>query len=138
MSKLPELAHKLITEGKNFAAVATLMPDGLPQISMVWIDSDGELVIFNTAEGRAKANLRRDPRVAVTVMNSENPYEQVMIRGLVVEMTHNGADVHIDRLAKKYLGVDKYPYRGPGEQRVIVKIARVTLGCSGNTCFRVK
>jgi PPOX class probable F420-dependent enzyme len=124
MSKLPELAHKLITEGRNFAAVATLMPDGSPQVSIVWIDSDGEHVIFNTAEGRAKAkNLRRDPRVAVTVINSENPYEQVMIRGRVVEMTHNGADAHIDRLAKKYLGVDKYPYRGPGEQRVIVKIA---------------
>ena len=124
MSKLPELAHKLLIEGGNFAAVATLMPDGSPQVSIVWIDSDGEHVILNTAEGRIKSkNLRRDPRVAVTVMNSENPYEQVMIRGRVVEMTHNGADAHIDRLAKKYLGVDKYPYRGPGEQRVIVKIS---------------
>ena len=124
MLKLPELAHKLLTEGGNFAAVATLMPDGSPQVSIVWIDSDGEHVILNTAEGRIKSkNLRRDPRVAVTVMNSENPYEQVMIRGRVVEMTHNGADAHIDRLAKKYLGVDKYPYRGPGEQRVIVKIS---------------
>lgn len=124
MQKLPELAHRLLTEGRNFAAVATLMPDGSPQVSIVWIDSDGEHVIFNTAEGRTKPkNLRRDPRVAVTVMNSENPYEQVMIRGHVVEMTHDGADAHIDRLAKKYLGVDKYPYRGPGEQRVIVKIS---------------
>lgn len=124
MQKLPELAHRLLTEGRNFAAVATLMPDGSPQVSIVWIDSDGEYVIFNTAEGRTKPkNLRRDPRVAVTVMNSENPYEQVMIRGHVVEMTHDGADAHIDRLAKKYLGVDKYPYRGPGEQRVIVKIS---------------
>ncbi|MGE5443802.1 MAG: PPOX class F420-dependent oxidoreductase [Ignavibacteriales bacterium] len=132
MSKLPELAHKLITEGRNFAAVATLMPDGSPQVSIVWIDSDGEHVIFNTAEGRAKAkNLRRDPRVAVTVINSENPYEQVMIRGHVVEMTHNGADTHIDRLAKKYLGVDRYPYRGPGEQRVIVKIAPDHIGVFG-------
>lgn len=132
MSKLPELAHKLITEGRNFAAVATLMPDGSPQVSIVWIDSDGEHVIFNTAEGRAKAkNLRRDPRVAVTVINSENPYEQVMIRGHVVEVTHNGADTHIDRLAKKYLGVDRYPYREPGEQRVIVKIAADHIGVFG-------
>jgi PPOX class probable F420-dependent enzyme len=124
MSKLPELAHRLITEGRNFAAVATLMPDGSPQVSIVWIDSDGKHVILNTAEGRIKPkNLRRDPRVAVTVMNSENPYEQVMIRGRVVEISHDDADAHIDRLAKKYLGVDKYPYRGPGEQRVIVKIA---------------
>jgi PPOX class probable F420-dependent enzyme len=124
MSKLPQLAHRLITEGRNFAAVATLMPDGSPQVSIVWIDSDGKHVILNTAEGRIKPkNLRRDPRVAVTVMNSENPYEQVMIRGRVVEISHDDADAHIDRLAKKYLGVDKYPYRGPGEQRVIVKIA---------------
>ena len=124
MLKLPELAHRLLTEGRNFAAIATLMPDGSPQVSIVWIDSDGEHVIFNTAEGRTKPkNLRRDPRVAVSVMNSENPYEQVMVRGQVVEMTHDGADAHIDRLAKKYLGADKYPYRGPGEQRVIVKIA---------------
>jgi len=124
MSKLPELAHKLLTEGRNFAAVATLMPDGSPQVSIVWIDSDGKHVILNTAEGRIKSkNLRRDPRVAITVMNSENPYEQVMIRGRVVEMTHDGADAHIDRLAKKYLGVDEYPYRGSGEQRVIVKIS---------------
>jgi PPOX class probable F420-dependent enzyme len=132
MSKLPELAHKLLTEGRNFAAVATLMPDGSPQVSIVWIDSDGEHVILNTAEGRVKPkNLRRDPRVAVTVMNSENPYEQVMIRGRVVEMTHNGADAHIDRLAKKYLGVDKYPYRGPGEQRVIIKIVPEHIGVFG-------
>ena len=123
MSGLSELALKLLTEGKNFAAVATLMPDGSPQVSIVWIDSDGKHVIFNTAEGRTKAiNLRRDPRVAVSVMNSENPYQQVMIRGRVVEMTHEGADAHVDRLAKKYLGVDKYPYHAPKEQRVIVKI----------------
>jgi PPOX class probable F420-dependent enzyme len=124
MSKLAELALKLLTEGRNFAAVSTLMPDGSPQVSVVWIDSDGKHVIFNTAEGRIKPkNLRKDPRVAVAVMNSENPYEQVIIRGRVVEMTHDGADAHIDRLAKKYLGVDKYPYRGSGEQRVIIKIS---------------
>jgi PPOX class probable F420-dependent enzyme len=123
MRELPELALKLLTEGKNFAAVATLMPDGSPQVTIVWVDSDGKHVIFNTAEGRIKTkNLRRDSRVAVAVMNSENPYQQVMIRGHVVEMTHEGADAHIDRLAKKYLGVDKYPHRAPGEQRVIVKI----------------
>lgn len=132
MSKLPELAHRLLTEGRNFAAVATLMPDGSPQVSIVWIDSDGEHVILNTAEGRTKPkNLRRDPRVAVTVINSENPYEQVMIRGRVVEMTHDGADAHIDQLAKKYLGVDKYPYRGPGEQRVIIKISPDHIGVFG-------
>lgn len=123
MAKLPEQALRLLKEGKNFAAVATLMPDGSPHVTVTWIDTDGKHVIFNTAEGRLKPkNLRRDPRVAISVINSENPYQQVVIRGRVVEMTHEGADEHIDRMAKKYLGVDKYPYRAPGEKRVIVKV----------------
>ncbi|MCI0530127.1 MAG: PPOX class F420-dependent oxidoreductase, partial [Nitrospira sp.] len=76
-------------------------------------------------------NLRRDPRVAVSIINAENPYQEIMIRGRVVEMTYDGADAHIDRLAKKYLGIDKYPYRRPGEQRVIVKIAPERVGTLG-------
>jgi len=124
MVELPELARKLLAEGKNFGFVATLMSDGSPQVSAVWVDTDGRHVIFNTAEGRVKSkNLRRDPRVAVSITNSANPYQEVLIRGRVVEMTHEGADAHIDKLAKKYLGMDKYPYRQPGEQRVMVKIA---------------
>ena len=123
MAKLPEQALRLLKERKNFAAVATLMPDGSPHVTVTWIDTDGKHVIFNTAEGRLKPkNLRRDPRVAISIINSENPYQQVVIRGRVVEMTHEGADKHIDQMAKKYLGVDKYPYRAPGEQRVIVKV----------------
>ena len=129
MAELPELAQKLLTEGKNFGAVATLMHDGSPHVTMVWVDTDGKHVIFNTAEGRIKTkNLRRDPRVAIAIINSENPYQQVMVRGHVVQMTHEGADNHIDLLAKKYLGVDKYPYRGAGEQRVIVKVAPGRVG----------
>jgi PPOX class probable F420-dependent enzyme len=132
MVELPELALRLLKEGKNFATVATLMPDGSPHATVIWIDTDGKHVIFNTAEGRIKTkNLRRDPRVAIAVMNSENPYQQVMVRGHVVEMAHEGADAHIDRLAKKYLGVDKYPYRGPGEQRVIIKVAPDRVGIMG-------
>ncbi len=105
------------------------MPGGAPQATVVWIDTDGEHVIFNTAEGRVKTeNLRKDPRVAIAVINSENPYQQVTIRGRVVEMTHEGADDHIDSLAKKYLGVDSYPGRNPDEQRVIVKIAPDSVG----------
>jgi PPOX class probable F420-dependent enzyme len=124
MKELSELARKLMTEGKNFANVATVMTNGYPQVSAVWIDTDGKHIIFNTAEGRVKTkNLRREPRVAVSITNSENPYQQIMIQGRVVEMTHDGADAHIDKLAKKYMGVDKYPYRRPGEQRVMVKIA---------------
>ena len=123
MTKLSESALKLLTEGKNVATVATIMPDGSPQSTAVWIDSDGEHVIFNTVEGRVKTeNLRRDPRVSITVWDADNPFSQASMRGRVVEMTTEGADAHIDRLAKKYLGVDSYPGRRSDEQRVIVKI----------------
>ncbi|MCH8060891.1 MAG: PPOX class F420-dependent oxidoreductase [Chloroflexi bacterium] len=122
MAKLGESALKLLTEGKNVATVATIMPDGSPQSTAVWIDSDGEHVIFNTAEGRVKTeNLRRDPRVAITVWDADNPFAQASMRGRVVEMTTEGADAHIDKLAKKYVGVDSYTLRRPDEQRVIVK-----------------
>lgn len=121
-AQLSDKAKQLLTE-PNFGSVATLMPDGTPQVTPVWVETDGTHVIFNTAEGRQKArNLRRNPNVAVSVFNRNNPYDWVEIRGRVVEMTGNGADEDIDRLAKKYLGQDTYPFRQPGEQRVIVKI----------------
>ena len=126
MAQLSEDARKMLSEGKNFATIATLMPDGSPQATMVWVDTDGDHVIFNTAEGRVKTeNLRRDPRVAVSVTSSDDPYHKVTIRGRVVEFSHDGADDHIDMLAKKYLGVDEYPGRAhnPDEVRVIIKIA---------------
>ncbi len=124
MANLTGLARKLTTEGKNFATVSTLMSDGSPQASVVWIDSDDDHIIFNTAEGRLKTkNIHRDPRVAITVLNADDPYEQVTVRGRVVEMTHDGADEHIDGLAKKYLGQDRYPGHTSEEQRVTVKIA---------------
>ena len=123
MAKLADNVVKFLTEGRNFATVSTLMDDGSPQGTLVWIDSDGEHVIFNTSEGRLKTkNLQRDPRVAVTVFNPENPFEQTTIRGNVVDMTHDGAVDHINKLAKKYMGLDEYPRLMPGEQRVIVKI----------------
>ncbi len=88
MVELPELARKLMTEGKNFASVATLMPDGSPQVSVVWIDTDGRYILFNTVRGRLKErNLHRDPGVALSITNSQNPYQEVIIRGRVVEMT---------------------------------------------------
>jgi len=117
------LALELCTKGKNFATIATTMADGSPQASVTWIDSDGSNIIFNTAEGRLKTNnLRRDGRVALTIVDVVNPYRQVMIRGKVVEDTQEGASEHVDQLAKKYLGVEKYPYSQPGEVRVIFKI----------------
>lgn len=112
-----------LLESPNFAHLATVMPDGSPQVTPVWVDYDGEHVLINTAEGRQKPrNLRSDPRVALSVVDQGNAYAWVAIRGRVVELTHENADEHIDRLSKKYLGRDSYPARKAGEQRVIVKI----------------
>ena len=99
------------------------MPDGQPQVTPVWVEYDGHHVIINTAEGRQKdKNLQRDKRVALSLMDPDNPYRYLEVRGKVVERTHNGADANIDALAKKYLGKDKYPFRQPNEVRVIYKI----------------
>lgn len=120
---LDEFVENLITGSKSFASVATLMSDGSPQVSVMWVDSDGENILVNTAEGRVKTdNFRNDNRVAIAIIDSENPYRQAMIRGKVVEETHDGAMEHTDLLAKKYLGLDKYPYHQPGDVRVIFKI----------------
>ncbi len=106
-----------------FGQLGTLMPDGWPQVTPVWVDYDGTYVIFNSARGRQKdRNVRRDPRVTITVVDPENPYRYLSVRGRVAEITEQGADAHIDRLAKKYLGVDKYPYRRADEVRVMYKV----------------
>ena len=108
---------------KAFASLTTLMPDGSPQTTPVWCDTDGEHVIFNSAKGRQKdRNVRRDPRVAMAIIDPDNPYRYLEIRGKVVEITEQGADAHIDKMAKKYLDKDKYPLRQPGEVRVLYKI----------------
>lgn len=122
MASIPESAKRLL-EGKTFAHIATLMPDGSPQVTPVWIDHEGDTIVFNTVEGRLKhKNLKRDGRVAISVVDNENPYAALIIRGKVTEMTTEGADDHIDALAKRYLDADKYPFARPGEVRVIVKI----------------
>ena len=122
MAAIPDEAKHLF-ENKDFAHVATLNADGSPQNSAVWIGLDGDLVTFNTAEGRLKTkNVARDGRVAISVVNQENPYENLIIQGKVVEMTPEGADADIDALAKRYLDADSYPFRQDGEVRVIVKI----------------
>ena len=110
--------------GKNFAFVATLIKDGSPQITPIWIDFEGDTILINTAEGRTKQkNVSRDQRVAISIVDQNNPYNMVTIRGKVTEQTSIGADEHIDKLAKRYLGVDKYPFRSPTEKRVIIKVA---------------
>jgi PPOX class probable F420-dependent enzyme len=119
---IPEKYRDLFSK-RAFASLGTLMPDGRPQVTPVWVDFDGEHVIFNSAKGRQKdRNVRRDPRVAIAIVDPENPYRYLEIRGQVAEITEEGAEVHIDKMAKKYLGVDKYPYRQPGEVRVMYKI----------------
>ena len=121
--KLDKFVYELCTEGKNFAALSTLMPDGSPQVSVVWVDSDGEYILINTAEGRLKPeNMRRDGRVAVSILDAQNPYRQAMVRGIAEEDKSIDAEKHVDTMAMKYLGVDKYPYRGPGETRVVFRI----------------
>lgn len=108
---------------RAFASLATLMPDGSPQVTPVWCDYDGKHVIVNSAKGRMKdRNMRRDPRVSLALIDPGNPYRYLEIRGRVAEITETGADAHIDKMAKKYLDKDKYPNRQPGEVRVIYKI----------------
>jgi PPOX class probable F420-dependent enzyme len=112
-----------LLDDKNFAQVGTTRKDGSPHVTPVWVDHDGEAVLLNTSEGRAwPANARRTGKVALNVLNQENPYEYVYIQGTVAEATHEGADEHIDKLAKKYMGVDEYPFRQEGERRLIVRI----------------
>ena len=105
------------------ASLATIAADGSPQITPLWIDVDGDDLLINTAQGRAKArNLERSPKVAICVVDPENPYNVVAVRGTVTEITTDGADAHIDALAKKYMGVDEYPMRTPDEVRIKVRI----------------
>jgi PPOX class probable F420-dependent enzyme len=121
-AKLGDKATKLI-EGKNFAFLATILPDGSPHVAPIWIDREGDTILVNTALGRAKQrNVTRDPRVALSIADQNNMYDKIMIRGLVRSQTLEGADAHIDKLAKKYIGKDKYPWRAPEEKRIILKI----------------
>jgi PPOX class probable F420-dependent enzyme len=122
MAVIPDEAKHLF-EDKSLAHVATINSDGSPQVSAVWIGMDGDLITFNTAEGRVKPkNLRNNPDVALSIAGAENPYENLLVQGKVVEITSDGADDDIDALAKRYLDADSYPFRQPGEERVIIKI----------------
>jgi PPOX class probable F420-dependent enzyme len=122
-TQVPEKYADLFKK-KAFANLSTLMQDGSPQVTPVWVDYDGKHVRVNSALGRVKdKNIRRDPRVSLAIQDPENPYRYVEIRGKVVEITQSGADDHINSLSQKYLGNPVYPYRKPGEVRVLYKIA---------------
>jgi PPOX class probable F420-dependent enzyme len=131
---MPSPSHPRLTEDqvallreKVLAHVATIMPDGSPQVTPVWVDTDGEAVLFNTAKGRLKhRNLSRDPRVAISITDRNDDYRTVVIRGRA-ELIDEGADELIDRLAKKYRGLDRYPFRQPGEERVTVRVLPETI-----------
>jgi PPOX class probable F420-dependent enzyme len=115
---ITKIIHK-----KSFAFFGTLMKDGSPHVSPVWIDIIDNIILINTAKGRIKQrNVSRDPRVSISLIDDENPYSMVTIRGKVIEQTSNGADEHIDKLAKKYLNTEKYPGHSPNIERVILRI----------------
>lgn len=124
---MTESAKKMIDD-KTFAHLATLMPDGSPQVSPVWITRDEDTILIDTAEGRVKdRNPRRDPRVAISMTDPKNPYHSILIKGRVIEVTLDGAEDTIDTLAKKYIGKDRYPWRQPGEKRTLIRIEPIKI-----------
>jgi PPOX class probable F420-dependent enzyme len=120
--KLSDKAKGLI-DSKAFAHIATINADGSPQVSPVWVERDGDTVIVNSEEKRLKVrNIKRNPHVSLSIQDTGNAYSYVEIRGKVVEVTPEGGFEGIDRLGKKYMGVDKYPGNQPGDVRVQIKI----------------
>jgi PPOX class probable F420-dependent enzyme len=127
MANIPDTFLDLLTTKKAFANIATVMKDGSPQVTPVWFDYTNGKIRVNTARGRVKARtLRPDARIALAITDPDNPYRYLQIRGRVLNVTEEGADAHIDSLAKKYLGQDKYPFRQPGEVRVKCEIEPVS------------
>jgi PPOX class probable F420-dependent enzyme len=132
MTVIPEKYLDLLQKKKAFASLATLMPDGSPQVTPVWFDYKDGAIRVNTAKGRVKArNMKERAPVALSIMDPDNAYRYIQVRGKVRRITENGADAHIDSLAKKYLGQDKYPYAQPGETRVIYEIEPASASTMG-------
>jgi PPOX class probable F420-dependent enzyme len=123
MSAALDVWRDLLESKKAFAHIATLMPDGTPQSTPVWIDYKNGKVLVNSAKGRVKVrNMKEGSPVAISITDPDNPYRYVQIRGKVTRVTEEGAAKHIDAMAKKYLGKDKYPFAKPGEVRVLFEI----------------
>jgi PPOX class probable F420-dependent enzyme len=123
MVSLPSEARKIF-EDKNFAFISTINKDGSPQVTPVWVDTDGKNIYVNIATSRQKfRNVQRDPRVAIAIVDQANPYKAVMVKGKVTSIEKGKvAEDHIDKMAKKYIGQEKYPYRVPTEQRILLTI----------------
>lgn len=131
MAEIPENFRDILAK-KSFVHLATKMKDGSPQVSPVWVEYDGEHIVVNSAKGRLKdRNIRADERVALSATDPDNPYRSIMIRGRVTKITEEGADEHIDALAKKYLNEDKYPFRAPDEVRVKYYIEPIKVATMG-------
>jgi PPOX class probable F420-dependent enzyme len=112
-----------LLQGRNLAFISTLSRDGSPHITPMWADMEGDVILINTFESSAKSkNIKKDPRIAISVVESNNPYNMVSIKGTVIDQTTEGADEHLKKLAKRYLGIGKYYYREPNRKRVILKI----------------
>ena len=123
METIPDTFSDLMGQKKAFANLATVMPDGTPQVTPVWFDYQNGTIRVNTAKGRVKArNMKEGAPVALSIVDPDNPYRYVQVRGVVRRATTQGADSHIDVLAKKYLGKDNYPWKQPGEERLMVEI----------------
>jgi PPOX class probable F420-dependent enzyme len=123
MAETIEGRARELLEAPNFSMIATIRKDGSPHVVPTWVDVDDNHVVLNSADGRAwPANLRRDNRVTITIPDKDNPYEYVEIRGHLADETTDGADEHADKMAKKYLDQDKYPFKQPGEVRVVFRI----------------
>ena len=132
MAGIPDTYLDLLQSKKAFANLATVMPDGSPQVTPVWFDYAGGLVRANTAKGRVKArNMHEGSPVALAILDPENPYRYVQLRGRVKRATEEGADAHIDALAHKYIGQEKYPWRQPGEVRVMYEIEPISASGMG-------
>ncbi|MGD0073141.1 MAG: PPOX class F420-dependent oxidoreductase [Candidatus Binataceae bacterium] len=133
MAAIPEKFADLLTdEKKAFANLATVMKDGSAQVTPVWFDFKDGTIRLNSARGRTKdRNMKANPRVALAIMDPANPYRYIQIRGRVKRVTEDGAVPHIDLLAKKYLGKDKYPWSQPGDVRVIYEVEPLSFSTMG-------
>ena len=132
MAVIPDAFLDLLQQKKAFANLATIMPDGTPQVTPVWCDYVDGIIRVNTAKGRVKArNMKEGSAVALAIMDPDNPYRYLQVRGRVRRVVEAGADRHIDALAKKYLGKDKYPFAQPGEVRLMYEIEPRTAHAMG-------
>ncbi|HWA80235.1 MAG TPA: PPOX class F420-dependent oxidoreductase [Acetobacteraceae bacterium] len=132
MATIPAQYMDLLEQKKAFASLATLMQDGTPQVTPVWFDYKDGVVRVNSAKGRVKVrNMKEGAPVALSILDPDNAYRYIQIRGRVTHVTEEGADAHIDRLAKKYLGKDTYPFRQPGEVRVTFEIEPTSVDTMG-------